>query len=87
MPILKSGFKRMKTSEVSRQKNVSTRSRIHTTRKKFEKAVAEKNKADGKKLFGEFCSILDKAIKFGTMKKNTVNRCKSRAAKKLASLA
>lgn len=87
MPNLKSGFKRMKTSEISRQKNVAARSRIKTTRKKFEKAVTEKNKAEGAKLFSALCSVLDKSVKFGTITRNTANRRKSRAAKKLSSLA
>jgi ribosomal protein S20 len=71
MPTLKSGLKRMQTSE---------KSRIKTVRGKLFAAVAAKDKAAGEKAYREYCSLLDKSAKKGVIPQNTATRRKARAA-------
>jgi small subunit ribosomal protein S20 len=84
MPNIKSAAKRMRQSAVRRSCNRSAKSAIHTMRNKIY-AAEPADKAAAKKLFSEYCSTLDKAVKTGIVKANTANRKKSRAAARLAS--
>jgi small subunit ribosomal protein S20 len=77
----------MKTSAESQERNRAVKSRITTTRRKLYEAVAGGNKTEAGRIFGEYCSVLDKAVKQGTIKKNNSSRRKSRAAARLAALA
>ncbi|MDP2637359.1 MAG: 30S ribosomal protein S20, partial [bacterium] len=54
--------------------------------KQFRVALTQKDSASAKKLMPQFMKALDKATKTGVLKKNTVSRLKSRAAKALAKL-
>ncbi len=83
MPILKSAAKRMRTSELKRQKNVAATTRIKTARARLFAAVAAKNREAAQKAFREYCSILDKAAKVGVITKNTAVRRKGRAANQI----
>ncbi len=86
MPTTKSAIKRIKTSAASEQRNKVLKSRIRTAKNKFYNAVEEKNKEVALEAFNKYCSALDKAAKKKIIKKNNVNRRKSRASKKLAAI-
>ena len=85
MPNIKSAVKRVKQSENNRAKNRAVKSKISTARRPIIEGVADKEQM--KKAVAEYASTLDKAVKQGVIKKNTANRRKSRAAKRLAKMA
>ncbi len=86
MPTLKSGLKRMRTSEKSRIKNTNIKTSIKTVRGKLFAAVSAKDKAAGEKVYREYCSLLDKSAKKGVISKNTATRRKARAADMIRAL-
>ena len=86
MANIKSGEKRARQALKLRSRNRAETSKIKTVQKKLLEAIAAGDKAKGKEAFGLYCSALDKALKHGIVKANTVNRSKSRAAAKLAAL-
>ena len=87
MPILKSGFKRMRTSEQQRISNLNVKTNIKSVRTKLFAALDGKNKADGDKLYRQYCSLLDKSAKKGVITRNTANRRKARVAARLKAMA
>lgn len=86
MPQIKSAKKRVKTSEKSHQRNISYKSKIKSTIKKFNLALSEKNKEETSKYFKDSISILDKSVSKGILPKNTASRQKSNLTKKLITL-
>ena len=86
MPQIKSSIKRVKTSEKSHLRNISYKSKIKSTIKKYNLALSEKNKEKTSKYFLESISILDKSVSKGILRKNTASRQKSILAKKLCTL-
>lgn len=82
MPNIKSAEKRVRQSEKSRAKNRAVKSKINTARKPIIEGKLDKEAMA--KAVSEYASTLDKAVKQGVIKKNTANRRKSRAAKRLA---
>ena len=86
MPQIKSAIKRVKTSEKSHLRNVSYKSKIKSSIKKFELALSEKNKEEISKYFKDAVSILDKSVNKGILPKNTASRQKSSLTKKLNTL-
>jgi small subunit ribosomal protein S20 len=86
MPNTKSAAKRAGTSAKSRLKNRAVKGGIGTARARFLKAVAGGNQSEALSLFKEFCSVVDKALKYGVIKANTASRKKSRAALRLNGL-
>lgn len=85
MPNIKSAIKRVKQSEKNRAKNRTVKSKINTARRPVIEGAGDKEQM--KKAVAEYASTLDKAVKQGVIKKNTANRRKSRAAKRLAKMA
>ena len=85
MPNIKSAVKRVKQSEKNRAKNRTVKSKINTARRPVLEGVASKEEM--KKAVATYSSTLDKAVKQGVIKKNTADRRKSRAAKRLAAMA
>jgi small subunit ribosomal protein S20 len=84
MPNIKSAAKRARTSQLRRLRNRDAKSRIATSRRVFMEAVGTKDKDKSLKLFREYCSILDKSVKRRIITRNTADRSKSRASKRLA---
>ncbi len=80
----KSAAKSLKTSEAARIKHKSTRRTIGTVEKEYRAAVSSADPKDAKKLCSELVSLLDKAVKYGSIHKNKADRKKSRLAKLLA---
>ncbi len=86
MPQIKSAIKRVKTSEKSHLRNMSYKSKVKSTIKKFALALLEKKKEESNKYFKDTVSILDKAVNKGILPKNTASRQKSSLTKKLNTL-
>jgi len=86
MPQIKSAIKRVKTSEKSHLRNISYKSKIKSSIKKFNLAISEKKKEESIKYFKDTVSILDKSVNKGILPKNTVSRQKSSLTKKLNTL-
>ena len=86
MPQIKSAIKRVKTSEKSHLRNVSYKSKIKSSIKKFDLAFSEKNKEEIIKYFKDTVSILDKSVNKGILPKNTASRQKANLTKKLNTL-
>ena len=86
MPQIKSAIKRVKTSEKSHLRNISYKSKIKSSIKKFNLALSEKNKEEISKYFKDAVSILDKSVNKGILPKNTASRQKSNLTKKLNTL-
>jgi len=86
MPQIKSAIKRVKTSEKSHLRNISYKSKIKSSIKRFNLALSEKNKEDINKYFIDSVSILDKSVSKGILLKNTASRKKSALTKKLNTL-
>ncbi len=86
MPNIKSAVKRVRTSELSRQRNVANKSRLNTFRRRFLDAIAAGDKALSQEAYSVFCSTLDKTAKKGVISKNAASRRKARAHAKLVAL-
>lgn len=78
--VRKSAVKTFKQSERIRLKNKAVRSALWTAEKKLRAAVAEGCKETVAELLKNQYSILDKAVKYGTIHKNAANRKKARLA-------
>ena len=86
MPQIKSAIKRVKTSEKSHLRNISYKSKIKSSVKKFNLAISEKKKEESIKYFKDTVSILDKSVNKGILPKNTTSRQKSSLTIKLNTL-
>ena len=81
MPIIKSAMKRARQAEVRRSRNLKVKRAIHNeTRAVLDAAVAGDAKLTAEKL-REAQSEIDRAVKKGTLHKNTAARRKSRLVK------
>ena len=81
MPHTKSALKSVKTNEFARIKHKACRRSITTAEKKYRETVKSADTKDPKKVCSEIFSLLDKAVKGGTIHKNKANRKKSQLAK------
>ena len=86
MANIKGGEKRARQALKRRAKNRAERHRMNTIKRKLLEAVAANDKAKSKEIFSQFCSVLDKAQKHGVLLANSVNRSKSRACARVASI-
>ncbi|MFH0771869.1 MAG: 30S ribosomal protein S20 [Candidatus Omnitrophota bacterium] len=84
MPILKSGFKRMRQDKKKHERNLKIKSELKSLSKKFAAAFGAKKIEEAKKFAAELISKLDKSRSKGITRKNTVSRRKSRILSKLA---
>jgi small subunit ribosomal protein S20 len=86
MPQIKSAIKRVKTSKKSHLRNISYKSKIKSSIKKFNLAISEKKEEESIKYFKDAISILDKSVNKGILPKNTTSRQKSSLTIKLNTL-
>ena len=82
MPNIKSAKKELRKSIKRAIKNAEVKDKINLLTKKTKKAITAGESAAAD-LLRDTAKALDKAAKTGLLKKNTVNRKKSRLAKKL----
>jgi small subunit ribosomal protein S20 len=81
MPITKSAKKALRKSEKRRIKNLKRKEEIRSLLKEAKRLVLEKKIDEAKKLLPKIYKVLDKAAKVGILKKNAVDRKKSKIAK------
>ena len=86
MPQIKSAIKRVKTSEKSHLRNISYKSKIKSSIKRFNLALSENNKEESIRYFKNAVAILDKSVSKGILPKNTASRQKSSLTTKLNTL-
>ncbi len=78
-----SALKRMRQAEKRRLRNMSFRSRVKSTVKKYLDAVETKNTEDAQRLLTEAMSLLHKAVSKGVYHKNTASRTIAKLSVKL----
>ena len=83
MPNIKSAVKRVKVSEKRRLRNKMLNSRLKTTIKSFNLALAENRVDDAKANFPKVVKTIDMAVTKGILHKNNAAHKKSSLAKKL----
>ncbi len=86
MPNNKSTEKRLRQSLKKRAHNRAIKSRVRTSVKIFESAVANHDKAQAESCFKEFVKLADTAAGKGVYHKNTIARKKSRLNNVLAGM-
>jgi len=83
MPIKEAGKKALRQSKKRNKINVSVKSKIHETIKKFNALIKDKKAEEAKKTLQACYKLLDKAAKKNIIKKNTASRKKSRLTQAL----
>lgn len=86
MPIKKSAKKHLRSSARKKSFNNSRKQAVKKAVKKTIFSIGSGKKEDAMKALREAQKALDKAVKGGTIKKNTASRKKSRLAKKIKAL-
>jgi small subunit ribosomal protein S20 len=86
MANIKSAAKRARQTKVRTARNRSTLQTLKTLSKKSGAALASKDKTAAAAEARLLSSELDRAVKHGTIHRNTANRRKSALARKLAAL-
>ncbi len=81
MPNIKSAIKRVDVIAKKNLRNRMIKSNIHTTVRKFEKAVEQGDSAGAQVLARQAASAYDKAASKGILHKNAANRKKAQLAK------
>jgi len=84
MPNTKSAERRTRANEKKRLHNRSIKSRLRKLERGYEASVATGNAEEAAKSLRDVHSALDKAVKNGVLARPTVNRRKSRLARRLA---
>ncbi len=84
MANIKSAKKRVKTNEIRRKRNVSRRSDVKSTTKKFLDAIDKNDIKEAQILLKDVESKISRARGKGLFKKNNAARKVSRLSKKLA---
>jgi len=87
MPNIKSAKKRLKVSARQADENRMQKRRIATARRKLLETIEGGDKDAAEVAYRSYCSVLDKAVKKGTIKKGSASRSKSRGARRLSAIA
>lgn len=77
-----SALKRMRQNQLRRLRNMSYKSKVKSTIKKYLKAIDDKSD-ESKTLFNDVASMLQTGVTKGIYHKNTASRTISRLAKRL----
>ena len=86
MPNRHCKLKALRASEKRRVRNLRVKRHVKKTVKAYLKAIANKDVDSAREMLPTVFSVLDKAAKYGVIKKNTASRKKSRLSKKLSAL-
>jgi small subunit ribosomal protein S20 len=86
LPNIKSAERRVRTEAKAKLRNRNVKSGLKTLAKKFNEAVAAKDKDKAAEFFKEYTSALDKAVLKGTIHKNSCARKKAQVSKALAAI-
>jgi small subunit ribosomal protein S20 len=87
MPITRSAKKALRTSLRKKQFNMRRKERVTKATKSLKSLISGGKKDDARKKMSEFQKALDKAVKGGTLSKNTASRKKSRFSKMIKKIA
>jgi small subunit ribosomal protein S20 len=87
MPIKRASFKDLRKSKKRHERNVSTRSELHSVIKKFEGLVSAKKNDEAKAMLKALISKIDKAAAKGIIHANTASRKISRLTRRITSAA
>ena len=87
MPIIKSAIKRMKQSEIRRQRNRKVKSKLKSAIKQFALSLEGNEKEEAQRCYATATKVIDKAAAKGVLHKKTAARKKSRLARKLNEMA
>ncbi len=87
MPIIKSAIKRMKQSEVRRQRNRKVKSQLKSAVKRFLLSLEGNETQEAHRCYASATRVIDKAAAKGVLHKKTAARKKSRLARRLNELA
>jgi len=79
-------LKALRASEKRRVRNLRVKRHVKKVIKTYLKAIANKDLETAKQMLPTVFSVLDKAAKYGVIKKNTASRKKSRLSKKLVAI-
>ena len=86
MPNRHCKLKALRASEKRRVRNLRVKRHVKKVIKGYLKAIANKDLETAKQMLPIVFSVLDKAAKYGVIKKNTASRKKSRLSKKLVAI-
>ncbi len=86
MPNRHCKLKALRASEKRRVRNLRVKRHVKKVIKAYLKAIANKDLETAKQMLPTVFSVLDKAAKYGVIKKNTASRKKSRLSKKLVAI-
>lgn len=86
MANIKSQMKRIKTNEISRQRNKAIKSELRSATRKFHEAVAAGETEKAQEAATAACRQLDRAVSKGVLHKNNAANRKSSIASQAASL-
>jgi len=86
MPNIKSAKKRLKVSARQTDENRMQKRRVATARRRLLEVIDGGDKDAAEAAYRSYCSVLDKAVKKGTIKKGSASRSKSRGARRLAAI-
>lgn len=78
-----SALKRARQTEKRTVQNRANKSSFRTALRKFRTALDSGDSAQAKSLYGETVSLIDKAVRQGTIHKNTAARYKSRLSARM----
>jgi ribosomal protein S20 len=84
MPILKNAEKALRKSIVRGERNADKKAKIAFMRRNFRKLIEGKKFDEASAVLRDLAQTLDKAVTQNLMKRNTVDRIKSRATLGLA---
>ena len=86
MPHKRSAYKELRKARKRHLRNISLKSDLKTSIKKFERLLSEKKTEEAKNYLNTLVATLNKAASKGIVHKNAAARKTSRMTKKLASL-
>lgn len=86
MPTSKSAAKRLRTSAKARDQNRGVKSEMASSRRELLDSIAAGDHPKSDAAFRTYCSLIDKAVKHGTITRNKANRNKSRIHARLGAL-
>lgn len=86
MPITKSAQKALRQNKRRREQNIKKKNALKKILKQFQRLILAGKIKEAKEFLPQVYKMLDKAAKWGIIKKNTASRKKSRLAAKLNEL-
>jgi small subunit ribosomal protein S20 len=81
-----SALKRARQTQKRTEDNRANTSRLRTALRKLRTTIQSGNAKQAQTAFGETVSVIDKAVKKGTIHKNTAARYKSRLSARVAAV-